>query len=76
MNNVITNTTIKVQSMNTGRVYNAQYVVELPAGEYGMVRAWIRIDTQYGAFIEAYKPTAREAIDALRMKLAGHWTRA
>ena len=75
MDNVIINTTIQVRSMNTGRVYNAQYVVELPVGQYGMVWAWISINTQYGAFIEAYKPTTREAIEALWMKLAGHWTR-
>ena len=74
MDDIITNTTIKVRSKNTGKVYNAQYVVERPAGEYGMVWAWIRIDTEFGIFLEAYRATVFDAIGDLRAKM-GHCVR-
>lgn len=76
MDNVITNTHIKVRSIKTGRVYDAHYVVERPAGSYGMVWAWVLIQTEHGAFVEAYKPTVTEATDRLRVLLAGTWERA
>ena len=76
MENVLTNTCIEVKSRKTGKVYKAQYVVERPAGQYGMVWAWVLIATEFGTFVEAYKPTATEAIDCLRQKLAKHWERA
>lgn len=75
MDDIITNTTIKVRSKNTGKVYNAQYVVERPAGEYGMVWAWIRIDTEFGIFLDAYRATVSDAIGDLRVKMA-NWERA
>jgi len=76
MNDVITNTRIKVRSVETGRVYDAQYVVERPLGQFGMVSAWMLIMTEHGVFLEAYKPTVTEAIGRLRERLAGKWERA
>ena len=75
MDNIITDTIIKVRSKTTGKVYSAHYVVEKPAGEYGMVWAWIRIDTLFGIFLEAYRPTILEATDGLRAKMT-NWERA
>ena len=75
MDDIITNVSIKVRSKTTGKVYSAQYVVERPAGEYGMVWALIRIDTKFGIFLEAYRPTVSDAIGDLRAKMA-NWERA
>jgi len=75
MSDILTNTTIKVRSKNTGNVYDAHLVVERPAGGYGMVWAWIRIDTEFGIFLEAYRATVGDALDDLRAKMT-NWERA
>ena len=76
MSDIITNTMITVRSIKTGATYEAQYTVERPAGEFGMVRASLLIFNEFGTFLDSYKPTVLEAIDGLREQIAGHWKRA
>ena len=76
MEDILTNVEIMVKNIKTGNIYKARYVVERPAGCYGMVWAWIQINTEHGIFLESYKPTVLEAIDRLREKPILNWERA
>lgn len=69
MDEIIVDVKFEVRNKRTGEPYEAHMVVEHPAGHYGMIWAWIMIDTEFGVFYDAYKPTQLEAMNRLREQM-------